>query len=855
MFENTAADASGLASFPRLPAAIVVGLGDEGRLRSSELVYAVRTGIVAWAERQSRLPSPPGRFDLAATLIGSSSGEVSVSHSAQMIVQAARAANEQLATQGWPRLGHLQLVELFHDRACEAWRALRLQPDAAVERVGSVGALPGSLRRSLSGYRGVTHDSLTALLNSPSGAPPGDELTIAYTLDSQMSRGPLRATQTASALLRSLVATASNQPRPDAALAGTLYRLLVPSEFDAYLAGSAEMVLTLDAATAAFPWEMVGLPGAAESAARPLAVRSKLLRKLRIAEFRAQLPNPGAADNVLVIGAPLCDPAIYPPLPGARAEAEAVLRTLTQAGTGLSTERVRALTKGASAAVVIQALFERPYRVLHLAGHASPGAPGTPAGIVLSGGHVLSAAEFEAMGVVPELVVVSCGHLPPADSSVTPYDRTAFAASLAEELLRIGVRCVVATGWVVESAPALQFASAFHAALRAGERFIDAVGAARGAAWRADPSGVTWGAYQCYGDPDWTWRRAVPDAPALTLPPGDAFAYIEWHGSASPAGERAELALDEEYADIAGPPDLALVLETIATRVMGAAAIPRRQIDRLRYLEARHAADWGQIGAVGEAFGLAWAQTGELDAAIAWYARAVDAADGTASFRAAELAASLLARRGTLQSAAPAARQDIRSAIAQLSALIALRSTVERQSLLGSAYKRLAMVENRAGQGAAEQRALARTAEHYGAADALAEDGSSFYPAKNALDAELRLAILQGRRPTWGPARVARVTRSLHRAVAESPDFWSVVCLIELQLLQAIAQRNLAPAVTGLTASFQDLKTRVPSSAMWDSVFQGARFTLEPYHAVARGTERRAAAGMLAVLASMAGTE
>src|SRR5258705_3097278 len=59
---------------------------------------------------------------------------------------------------------------------------------------------------------------------------------------------------------------------------------------------------------------------------------------------------------------------------------------------------------------------------------------------------------------------------------------------------------------------ALTFVRTFYAGLGRGERFADAIGAARAEAY--DVGGPTWGAFQCYGDPDWVLRpNASPTTP------------------------------------------------------------------------------------------------------------------------------------------------------------------------------------------------------------------------------------------------------------------------------------------------------------------------------------------------------
>ncbi|HZV92477.1 MAG TPA: CHAT domain-containing protein, partial [Caldimonas sp.] len=563
-----------------------------------------------------------------------------------------------------------------------------------------------------------------------------------------------------------------------------------------------------------------------------------------------------ADGNVLVIGAPLVDSSLYPPLRGALAEAAAVVARLAGGPAGIGAARVRALVSGVDdARSVINALFERPYRVVHVAGHGAPGGKG---GVVLSGNTFLGPAEVEAMRTVPELVFLNCCHLAARDaqSTLAPYDRAGFAANIAEALIEIGVRCVVAAGWAVEDEPAEIFATTFYDALLGGGRFIDAIASARTAAWRARPGGSTWAAYQCYGDPGWTWRRGGADG----------------QGPATPLGD--------EFAAVSSAPALALALETIAVRLGfegdGARSEGwlQAQRDRIRYLESSFAPLWGEMGAVAEAFGLAFAEARDLDKAIEWYRRAVAAADGSASFRAAEQLGNQLARRGEAAADPAQGRVDIEEAIGRLQRLVGVQATVEREALLGSAYKRLVMNEARSLQtsGATNGRkrkasprvsaerlvALRAMARHYGNAERLARAGdvdNLFYPAKNGMSAELRLAFLERRPTELALDRIEAVRESLDRAATERPDFWSVVGQIELRLLVALAARQLAPIADSLVDAFGKLKARVPSPAMWDSVHAEARFTLEPYGRVAVPAEKRAAATLLAALKAMASAQ
>jgi hypothetical protein len=199
------------------------------------------------------------------------------------------------------------------------------------------------------------------------------------------------------------------------------------------------------------------------------------------------------------------------------------------------------------------------------------------------------------------------------------FARGDFAAGVAASLIRLGVRGVVAAGWAVGDDAAGLFARQFYQALLEGKAFGDAVYIARRETYRFESSGEargnTWAAYQCYGDPDWTLRLG-------TRSPGGAA------GSVPPRTRPAV-----RHGAMPSAPALALVLDSLAVDARWTPSSRERVRLELAELEQQCAAEMGQVGAVAEAFALVHELTGGFDAAIRWYARALHAADGTASMR------------------------------------------------------------------------------------------------------------------------------------------------------------------------------------------------------------------------------
>ena len=909
-FANTGSCNSNPLQLPRPECVVVVGLGAEGSLRPADLSYTVKMGALALAQRlfeQGSANSP--RCEIAATLIGSGGAGIGAGQAAQAIVQGMRDAdcalaelNQQLEARSshaergapparrWPRIGRVWLIELYLDRASEAWRALSALAAASPERYALSERIEigiGAMRRPLDGgYRGAGNDYIRAAAVK---LPAGD-VVLEYTVDTKKRARTERLVQPVQErLLRNLVKQASSSTQRDAHFGRTLFNLLVPLELEPFLGGTTEMLLQVDRATAGIPWELLDtdvdarLSSRADAAAlrtgdaaTPWAIRAKLIRTLTTMDYRRSVVDARPEAHLLVIGEPLVNDDRYPPLPGARAEARAVHELLLERRAELPGQVVGLIgdeaQPGPDALTVINTLMSRDWRIVHIAGHgeapddqddrdtwgadAAGATEGRPAravnarGVVLSDGTFLGPCEIRSMRVVPELVFVNCCHLAGRSAAQTldvasNFDRARYASGVAEALIDIGVRCVVAAGWAVDDVPAQVFATRFYGALMRGARFIDAVAAAREAAHVE--GGNTWAAYQCYGDPNWRYTDSGGDA------------------------QRPAVSLGDEYAGVMSAPSLALALETLAIECEHQGRDPAQQRAKIRHLEAQFAAQWGGMGAVAEAFGVACRAAGDTEAAIGWLVRAVSANDGSATLKASEqwghlrvklawqrvdqaadavrmleksaassprAAGTQAARRkaqAALQAAVDAARPELAAALTLLNRLIELQPTMERHSLCGSAYKRLAMIERLAGRQAQAQAALREMQQAYAEAERLgAEAGLAdwYYPAMNRLAGVVALGVAPGSKGEVAgqgdltPERWSAVRQALIAKTRDDPDFFSVVGLTELRLLEAVSNGGLSTACAGIAAEFDALNARMPGTPKWKSVLEQLDFVL-----------------------------
>jgi hypothetical protein len=405
----------------------------------------------------------------------------------------------------------------------------------------------------------------------------------------------------------------------------------------------------------------------------------------------------------------------------------------------------------------------------------------------------------------------------------------------------------VAAGWAVDDRPAEVFAQAFYRTLLAGQPFVEAVAAARLAAWQAAPRSKTWAAYQCYGDPNWVFTTGTR------------------------AAEPSAASKREEFEGLPSAVGLTLALESLAVRARfysattpQALAAQRKETQRqVRGLQDRYAEQWGGMGAVAEAFAVAWDAAGDTEQAIDWYGRALKANDASASLKAHEAYGNLRARQAwdmarDAKKGSPVlaeARAALTDALRDLLALAGLQPTIERLCLCGSAWKRLAQLEDLAGDAALQRAALEMAAKAYGDAEQRAieqQDPQQFYPGGNRMAIEL---ALNAGDPAWAGFEEEpslRQSRSLQAKHAADPDFWSSAALIENDLFLAMSKRQLAGSLERLRHAYADLNRRVSSRRLWGSVADQARFVITPYLRKVNAAEKRAATDLLETLTGYA---
>ena len=311
--------------------------------------------------------------------------------------------------------------------------------------------------------------------------------------------------------VESLIEESIGSAAPGDQVGNTLYELLLPTALKNDMVRIANLQLIVDEHTADIPWEaLTARPGGER--APELAIRAGVLRQFRETEgARYQLRTP-TGNDVLVIGNPPAGGGL-PPLPGAQEETAAVASLLDERGysvsslvwdaDGVPVENGFPDLRGSPGRVVIDALFSRGWRIVHIAshGHFDPD-DSSRSGAVIDERVTLTPNVIRQLPVVPELVFLNCCHLGRvADSRLGEPDRNRLAASVSRELMRIGVRAVIAAGWAVDDDAAVTFARTLYDHLLDGELLGTSVHAARKRVRDEHSGSMTWAAFQCYGDP------------------------------------------------------------------------------------------------------------------------------------------------------------------------------------------------------------------------------------------------------------------------------------------------------------------------------------------------------------------
>ncbi len=784
--------------------AIVVGLGAVGELTPGALVEALCNGLLEYARNRMQCPAEAGDADglaASALLVGTGYVGLTLEVGVQCLVEALRRANRRLADAGFAgRISRLTVFEESEDRAVGA--ALALRELAADRRHGATLRFDGRLRSGAGAFRGRC---------LASGGQPGafrvhvlaDDKTggLSFTVISDRARNEVSAEADQRRAVDALLASATGSTQDQRGVSRALFELMVPNGMKESVGEVRSLIMSVDAAAAAYPWELMRDTGNPD--VEPLAVRIEIVRQLASTHGRGRVPLV-MDDRALVVGD---TDSGFDPLPGAEEEARGVTRLLKANGIGAVVDIYRA-----NPSQVYQALFNERYRFLHFAAHGVVNDKHGQTGMVLGPDSVLTPAQVAKLRHVPEFVFLNCCHLGKMDEDAKPRWGE-LAAGLATQFIEMGCKAVIASGWAVDDAAARCFAEAFYGAMFGGQPFGAAVKSARAATYGQHRAGNTWGAYQAYGDE----RYRFPDTRSS----------------------------DEKVEDYIHASHLLADLDMLAARLQGATAPDKKGYyrKRLEAIEAAARKPGLRSATVLERLGSVWADFGERGHAIERYRAALEMEDAETGLKTLEQLANLEIREGAelIDSKDEKERGTghawLESGVDRLSHLMDIGVTVERGSLLASYWKRRALQTQRRAADPTIDECLRNMQLAYwkAAAHSALRNGEWDYRALlNALDADFLLAArgdtseFDAHKPDLAWLLQAAIANA-RRRFAEDRKFFHAVAEIDAARIDALwacldgrsAQALTVPAIRdGLAVRYRDLFRRMGGAGERDSTLK-----------------------------------
>lgn len=715
--------------------ALIVGLGQYGQLTIETLTRTLANAFLHYALEMCEKPDREGdsQLSLGTLLIGHSESRLTLRQSLRATLDAFIRANGRIdqINREDPKMkidpiARLKLVELYEDTAIKTASILMSeQHDTAfTEKLD----IRPHLQHGRGGLRRASEDDSTGYLQRvqiEKSKVAGEENTLVFTSHSDYALAAQDLHIQDRRMVDNMIDDITSSTVRRKNVSQLLFEFLVPQGLKRFAADRRDMQFILDETAAGYPWEL--LDNKFSGSDRPIAVNTNFTRQLIqsssvIGRFSAE------TRGVLVVGDPPSDK--FQELHGAQEEARIVADIFNTAG---SWGDVSPLIQP-DAGTVFEEILLGARRIMHLAGHGVyEHGDDRHTGMVLGNDVFLSPQTIKSLSHPPEFVFLNCcylGKIARVDDERTSWlHRHRLAANLGVAFMQAGAKAVIAAGWEVDDAPAKEFAATFYEQMvRFGASFADAVRMGREAAYTADPTSNTWGAYQCYGDASYRFRsdtggqrsNSGPDRFAAKAQVINAITNISQLADASNASDGFSARLDEIVAEVSD--------------------------------------EWRSDAQLNDALGAAYGNLGRFEDAIAAYDLAIKANKASYSVRAVEQRANLRARvagleviaaeksgknvSATMKRVAPKIEKTIEE-LEGLASALRESDTVERLRLIASAYKRKCLTETF--KASSHFKDLVEMCEYYLLAYSKSVGGgdANSYDADPAINAFLAIAMLK----------------------------------------------------------------------------------------------------------------
>ncbi len=765
------------------PGGVVLGIGSPGELTPGQLTTGVGQAVLQLALAYGASDGAERGITISSVLIGTGTqGGLSTEASVNSLVNGVHRANRHLHDAGMRvAVDAIEIIELYEDKAIEATQAcIRLAGEQRLD-----GAVVAAERFVLDGCGGLPglpapeYGSDTWRTIRVSAAPDAEASTeglvaLSFTSIGRSARAEQRVNPAQRRIIEHLIDRGVSDPRTDPQLYNTLYELLIPTTMKGQGQETENLMLVVDEAASAIPFELMGTR-APDELPVPLSTEVGMVRRLETRTFRESV-RVAAGKRALVIG----DPAgVEPRLVGARLEATRVADRLAEDGyqvTRLISESSK--DRSVDVTAIMNALFAHDYRIVHIAAHGVIDHLG--GGILIGDGLRLTANEVRQMRAVPDLVFLNACHVGSvlltqnfgAEEGPRTNAPGRLAATLAGQLIDDGVRGFVSAAWAVDDAAAADFAESFYDDLLRGSDLGTAALTARRRVYQQHRHTNTWGAYHVYGPPA-----------MRILAAGTA--------GSSPVMQVSR----KQFRESLGR------LRSEAARAAGSEA--DRVAARLAELVASVPSSWrggGELALEGDVL----FTLGDYREAIDRYRQARSHWGSQTPLRAIEQLANAMAKRAQQLLSDDSASEEgsglSQSAETMIDGLLELGSpTPERLAIKGSFHRR------RAGwvQDPGEDLAIARDAYERAARQYQAVHGGfDFYTGLNWVVLEWLVAVRGNRKVD--PGLVTVIDECLTDARGRTcPDFWTRAAVADAMLARSLVERSLALTLPEVVAAYE----------------------------------------------------
>ncbi len=658
--------------------AIIVGMGEPEFLTSQELSRSVEQGVLNYLIELSGSGEEFEKIGISSLLMANGYGGLTIESSMKAIITGINQANikiRELDRNIYHTVDHLEFIERYSDRALNCMYSLNSIVKTENDNYNIVIA-SSQIITKYGVWKRIPMDASAEWWNRitvkfhPGSQETSEIPSLIFGASTSSSRQEVGRVFSSTPLIDLFIAKASTKNNWNEDIARTLFQLLIPNEMKERLGRKGNLSWILDTDTASYPWELLQDNSLN---AKPLCIHTGMIRQLSTSDYRKEIKRV-ATQRALVIADPVLGGFIGQ-LRGARQEGHEVAENLS------NYYSTTALIES-DAATITKNFFSKNYSIIHLAGHGifnekSP----DQSGMVIGNKLYISVFHIKQLPVVPEFVFVNCCHLGAVNDEHEKYyrDRYKLAANIGTQLISIGVKAVIAAGWVVNDGAALDFAREFYKQMLAGDNFGDAVRKARSCIYDRYPGYNTWGAYQCYGDPFFRFSTSTSED-------SDRYFIVP---------EEAEIALDntmnhiqmglgdtEGYLNELAKIDAALArdeLTLLTNRVIERQAqiyyqlaLYEKAIEKFDLLRQKENAD----------FSLS-ALTTSCNARAKWEVQSLYL-DG--------IDLSTVARQKAFDKARSQAYGRVQEVIAELGLLLRVGETADRMNMLASAFKRLSML-------------------------------------------------------------------------------------------------------------------------------------------------------------------